>query len=317
MRVLALDFETANRLRSSVCSIGVALIEDQKVAFSKKWLVRPRPLQFDATNMRVHRISADQVKDKPEFDEVWQELLHTLGDIPLLMAHNVSFDINVLCCALDQYGITYPRCEFICSLLIARKVWPRMKSYRLSHLSKFLGISLCHHDAEADALASANIAIAACEATGAATVRELTRTLKITHGRLSPVEFTVCRSQLDDPRIPRKKNTSSKPIPRDFVPTTNEIDPRHPLYGKTVVFTGKLFSMPRKEAMQKVLDCGGNCANSVTKKTSILVLGNKDFTRLAGSTKSDKHLKAEQLILKGVPLKIIPEADFLKLITNA
>ena len=42
-RFAAIDFEIANGKRSSICSIGVAIIEDNKVIDSVYMLVRPYP----------------------------------------------------------------------------------------------------------------------------------------------------------------------------------------------------------------------------------------------------------------------------------
>ncbi len=62
---------------------------------------------------------------------------------------------------------------------------------------------------------------------------------------------------------------------------THGIDPRHKpvvvvgggLSGKTVVFTGELMQMTRSEAEAKVRTLGGKTADSVSKKTSFVVVG--------------------------------------------
>ena len=83
-----------------------------------------------------------------------------------------------------------------------------------------------------------------------------------------------------------------------------------PLYGRVVVFTGALEKMTRKEAMQLVADLGGINADSVTKKTNFLVLGNNDLCSSIKDGKSSKHKKAEKYILGGADLSIIPENVF-------
>ena len=55
-------------------------------------------------------------------------------------------------------------------------------------------------------------------------------------------------------------------------------------------------------------------ANSVSKKTTMLVVGDMDVTKLAGHEKSLKHRKAEDLISAGQPLRIIRETDFKELV---
>ncbi len=53
------------------------------------------------------------------------------------------------------------------------------------------------------------------------------------------------------------------------------------------------------------------------KKTTILVVGDQDITKLAGKEKSLKHRKAEGLITKGQPIRILRESDFKELVNQA
>ena len=43
----------------------------------------------------------------------------------------------------------------------------------------------------------------------------------------------------------------------------------------------------------------------------------QDVTKLACKAKSSKHLKAEQLIAKGLKIRIIKESDFKELVNQA
>ena len=61
-------------------------------------------------------------------------------------------------------------------------------------------------------------------------------------------------------------------------------------------------------------DIGCQVAPNVTKNTTLLVVGDQDVQRLAGHTKSSKHRKAEDLILKGQPIRILRESDFRELV---
>ena len=45
----------------------------------------------------------------------------------------------------------------------------------------------------------------------------------------------------------------------------------------------------------------------------MLVVGDQDIEKLAGHDKSSKHRKAEQLIAKGQLIRIVGEADFMRL----
>lgn len=75
-----------------------------------------------------------------------------------------------------------------------------------------------------------------------------------------------------------------------------------PLAGKTIVLTGTLSSMTRQEAEEKIARLGGKITGSVSKKTDLVIAGEK-----AGS----KLEKAEKL---GVA--VMDEAGFLELIAD-
>lgn len=75
-------------------------------------------------------------------------------------------------------------------------------------------------------------------------------------------------------------------------------------YGKTVVLTGTLHLMTREEATAKLEACGAKVTGSVSKKTDLVVAGEKAGSKLA---------KAEQL---GIPV-ITDENELVRLLQEA
>ncbi len=104
---------------------------------------------------------------------------------------------------------------------------------------------------------------------------------------------------------------------KDITTENTDFDETHPVYEKTFVFTGALEHMTRKEAMQIVVDYGGNVGNSVTKKTNFLVLGNNDYCPSIKDGKSSKQKKAEALKLEGNDIEIISENVFYDMIADS
>jgi DNA polymerase-3 subunit epsilon len=80
-----------------------------------------------------------------------------------------------------------------------------------------------------------------------------------------------------------------------------------------LVFTGAL-TIPRHEAAGCAAEMGCEVDEDVTKRTTILVVGDQDVQRLAGHKKSRKHRKAEELIRKGQAIRILRETDFHELV---
>ena len=102
---------------------------------------------------------------------------------------------------------------------------------------------------------------------------------------------------------------------KDFTAKSTESDPQHPLYGQTIVFTGMLHSMSRRDAFQAVASVGAAPGNGVTRVTNVLVVGEQDIDRLAaGETMSAKQRRAADLRLEGQDIQLIGEMDFLRML---
>ena len=114
--------------------------------------------------------------------------------------------------------------------------------------------------------------------------------------------------------LPKKRNKNIDI--KSLSAQTDDFDETHPLYGKLCVFTGTLDKMPRQEAMQTVLNFGGEIGSGVTKKTNYLILGCNDFCSAIKDGKSSKQKKAEELKLKGCDIEIISEDVFYSMINE-
>ena len=100
-------------------------------------------------------------------------------------------------------------------------------------------------------------------------------------------------------------------------PAPTNSDPDGPLFGEVVVFTGAL-SITRADATELAEAAGCEVAKSVTKKTTLLVVGDVDLQTLStGRRKTSKHRKAELLALEGQSIRIIAESDFHSIVATA
>ncbi|MCJ2045692.1 3'-5' exonuclease [Methylobacterium sp. J-078] len=178
MTVIALDFETANERRDSACAVGLAWIAGGRVVRRESRLIRPPDLRFSPGNIRVHGILPADVRDKPDFPTVIAEFLPDLTS-GLILAHNAGFDLGVLRASLAAYGVRPPAFSYLCTVQIARRVFPAEEGCGLGKVAARLGIRFAHHDAGEDAYACAEIALAAARETGAPDVPALSRTLRL------------------------------------------------------------------------------------------------------------------------------------------
>jgi len=88
------------------------------------------------------------------------------------------------------------------------------------------------------------------------------------------------------------------------------------LQGESFLFTGKLSTMTRKEAQQKVSHHGGSNSSAVNGKLNYLVIGDEGSPLYDNGRKGSKQVKAEKLAEGGAELKIISETAFLKRIAG-
>jgi DNA polymerase-3 subunit epsilon len=151
-------------------------------------MIRPKEMYFGHYETKVHGLSAADVKNAPEFPEIVAEFLPDIEG-GLLFAHNAKFDVDVLCATLTAYGMRVPQFSYLCSLSVAKKVWPDRESYKLSALGDTLGISFRHHHAADDAYVCAQILLAASRECGVAELSGLSDNLSLILGRVDHVGF--------------------------------------------------------------------------------------------------------------------------------
>jgi len=183
MRFAAMDFETASYVPDSACQVGVVLVDDGLITFEKCWLIRPSRLYFSAKCIEVHGIRPRDVLDAPTWPKVWKELQSMLED-RVVLAHNASFDMNVLLHSILGIDEIAPRIEFQCTRLIARRTWPGRTGYGLQPTATFLGIEFQHHDALEDARACSQIAVKAARQLEADSIQLLEHSLSIARGHI-------------------------------------------------------------------------------------------------------------------------------------
>lgn len=301
MEFVTLDFETATAKRDSPCELGLTFVEDGKIVDTKSWLIKPIQNKFDYFNILIHGIRPEHVADKPEFIELWPEILPLVHN-KLLIAHNASFDMSVLRKTLETYGLPFPTLNYSCSYIFSKKVWQGLPGYDLKTLCKINGIELNHHRAGTDSRATAELSLKAFQTAGVLSIEDFPDKLKTTVGQLYEGGYRPSETK----RVYKTKDLSH------IVGDTSKHNPESIFYGRTVVFTGSLSSMLRSEAQQAIADVGGIIGTGVTKSTDFLVVGQQDYRVVGESGMSSKQAKAMVLIDKGSELEILSEADFLK-----
>lgn len=163
MRIVALDFETANTYSQSACSLGVSIYEEGEILDSFEWYFKPHHRYNYFTNTHIHGISEEDVVDEYEFSFYYEQLTEILKD-SVIIAHNAYFDLNVLNSVCDVYGLDHFNNRYIDTVQIARKVYPELYNHKLNTVCDYLNIDLCHHNGQSDSFACLMILLKAMEA---------------------------------------------------------------------------------------------------------------------------------------------------------
>lgn len=279
---IAVDVETANADLASICQIGLVKFVDGRAVRTWSQLIDPEDV-FSPTNVMVHGIDEASVRDAPTLPDVWPTLTRRIADA--VVVSHTSFDRTAINRAADKYGLDAPDCRWLDSAKVARRAWSEFSAsgYGLLNLAESLGVNYVPHDAAEDARAAGEVLVHAVNATGLS-----------------------LEGWLERVKLPIAGTGSSGRIAMDG-------DPDGPLFGEVVVFTGAL-SMPRREAAQAASRVGCRVSASVTKSTTLLVLGDQDVRRVGDEGKSSKQRKAERLIADGLPIRIVCERDFMHLV---
>lgn len=287
MQFVAIDVETANPDMGSICQIGLARFVDGRLAEEWSTLVDPEDY-FADVNVSIHGIDAGMVRGQPTLPQIADQLRSML-ESTVTVCHT-HFDRIALSRAFGKYSLSPISTSWLDSARVVRRTWKDLAwgGYGLANVCRKVGYQFQHHDALEDAKAAGFVLLAAL--------------------RESQLDVEQWCHRVNQPIDPEGSSSGAR-VHRDG-------DPEGDLYGEVLVFTGEL-ELPRREAADLAASVGCQVADSVTKKTTILVVGDQDVTKLAGHEKSSKHRKAEQLVSEGYQIRIMRESDFKNLVRTA
>lgn len=284
MKYVIVDIETANPNITSICQIAIVTYENGQITDQWHTLINPKT-DFHYMNVAIHGIDERTVRNAPTLSDVADTIKAKFAD-------------NLICSygAFDRSSLTriFPELsnQWLDIVKVVRRAWDKKfaeKGYGLGKMAKALKITQNqHHDALDDVIVAGQILQKTFENSG------------------ENLEFWLQRSK--------------KPIDLAHYQKAHgklegklEGNPEGELHGETIVFTGEL-SIPRAKAAELAAQAGCNVATSVSKKVTLLVIGEQDLTKLNGKELSSKEIKARELIEKGHPIQLLSENDFYRLI---
>lgn len=239
-------------------------------------------------------ITNEMLANAPTIEAALPEFMSFVG-ASVIVGQNVSFDVNFIYDAADNLGLPAFSNDHINIMRIARKVYPNLGHYRLADIAAACGVSY----------EGAHRSLVDCEITGTC---------------YEHLKAKVLETQTEAEFANLFKKWHTIPSYTKFIASMDfdniEADEDGPLFGKTVVFTGEMERMGRKDALTLVAKLGGIPSDTVTKKVNYLVVGNAEFVASVKNGRTKKMKKAEAYAAKGCDISIISEDTFFQLVEN-
>ena len=277
---VSIDFETATQKERFPCQIGITVVRNGIIDESFSRLIQPHNNEYSNNCIMVHHITPQHTINEPLFPEVWKDIKHYFEG-EFLVAHNASFDIDVLCKALDFYDIEKPEIlGYACTCDIFNRE-------PLNILCRKYGIKLNHHDAKSDSEACAQ--------------------LYLCHINNTPQQQNI--------EVPKQGDLFNDSTFQDHTPLNGDLlikdlskaDPNNPFYDRKVVITG-LFKQDRKELGIILKSIGADNDTSISKKTNFVLIGKE-----AGTSKIQK---LDKLLHDGWNIKRLYQEDIDKILNG-
>ena len=257
----------------------------------------PRKIPYAIECRKI--ITNEMVSDAPNFNEVSKDVWNFLqGEI--IVGHNVNFDINFLYDNLKQtLGFELSN-DFVDTLRLGRKILPNIKTegyggHDLDSLCTYFQISI-----EESSL-NRHRAIYDCE---------------LANLLLKCLEEYQAENKINLTSERKYQYQNFNELLKNLQSETFEPDDSHIFFEKCCVFTGRLEKFTRIDAAQIVVNIGGYCENSVTRRTNFLIVGDMDYRAGLEGYETSKLHRAKQLIEQGQNLQILPESAFYDLVED-
>lgn len=308
--VVVLDLETTGlsvERGDRIVEVGlVRLGSDLRIEREYTTLVNP---EREMGAMSIHGIRGIDVADAPTFADIAADVGEFLGGA-IIAAHNAPFDIGFLVSELQQVGLderippnVLP--TIVDTVEVSRRFFEGLPNYKLPTVCAACEVpDWSQHGALEDARATARLLARLDELSGGLLARDLFKgsvvlepgwTGRKPSGRSTPRKTLATLA----------KRMGSTPVPTTKAP---------PLQGEIAVFTGGI-GIARDEAIRAAEMLGCEVRPGVTKKTSIVVVGDPDVGRMfgRGAGITGKHRKALDLAESGQRLRILTESEFMRL----
>ena len=300
---LVFNAECINQNADSVYRIVANPVKNGVVGDSYIFYMNPEA-PFERTSSGI---TEKEVCAFPPFSSRIQEFLELKNFHDVWVSTADGYSARALFNTMMRLGVKFDKIEYLNAKAIVRKCRPDLVSMSFDFLNNhFFGDPLGPEDLESVPFRWAKILSEVLKDAEEPDLRTFAQNKNLRLGFLQMSGFL--------PSITKKDYSARNTLVFDPSDIEVSADESHPLFGKTVVFTGKLESLKRDEARSIVVSKGGFAPEGVTKDTDLLVVGVQDLRIVGEKGLSGKMKKAFSMREKGSDIEIIDENDFFELV---
>lgn len=120
-----------NHRMIEIAAMELPVTSPFKTSLTFSSLIHPPDVPSPRSSFRTNGVTNEMMQDAPSFPVVWDAFHEFITDAcrhrpkPILVAHNIQFDLSFLQAELKRSSLTLPDWDFACSLRdVARIIWP-------------------------------------------------------------------------------------------------------------------------------------------------------------------------------------------------
>ena len=314
MKFYVLDFEIANRDKSSICQAGLVEYDNGEITTLIDEYINPLS-DFDMKSpyfYRKHNISKDDVKGALTFEEFYPELKNLIEN-KTVFNHNMS-DKRFFEAACLKFNQEVFKVEWLNSLSVVQRAWIDLEGgHSIENLADFLSIKYIPHNAASDCFATAKIIEAACKKTKFS-IDDWKQ--KINSRNYTKRGSINANSNGFEDLLTNKYNFSERQSMSGELlkaPNLNDVENKqNPFYNKRIVVSGTYKNWPDRKELALLLKRNGAkiCSNMGRGKARRDIL-------CAGEGVGAKKIEImNEMISNGSGGQILDEAKILELISE-
>lgn len=295
-KIAVIDFETTGLRPETDEILQVSIIDEEENVLINQ-LCKPEHTESWPQASSVNGIYPWHVHFCPTFAQVAPYVQDILSRAEIVIAYNYPFEPNFLRFhGIDPDELTWgpdPMREML-KYYNAEKNTSK-KRMSLQWAADIIGYEYNAHDAAEDVKATLHVYNFTQEHWGETQERLQIQAEKEAEKANAEAERNARKGKI---QYPENKNA----------------DPRHPLYGKTIVITGQL-PIGRDDASKKAANLGAKVRLQISPRTQILVCGQREAEwEERYGTKSYKIKKAEQMNAEGANIELMSGQRFMELL---